>query len=315
MAFIRSSAADKDDDWQVLDRAGSAATTTTTACKPSKPITSRAKRTSSKKQQKHLSRLQIVYIEAVFYTLVACHKPFLCLRAATRKVLACSDAAVAQAKALGSHLRSVYMSLQSWFCSLCAHAYGLLSPTVFFRIFTFALFAAGFAIGAVGTHALNNGVLNVPQPPACAGPYKQLSVGISAYYNVWGLDESHDNRATPTQSVHYLHRAAADLAARINTTTSPAETTIQLPFTLCLDFPDQILSSSPISFHVHIKCQAGPLTLSRRDHHYLRSGFSWQNLIWRPPVLDPRADSRRPPMAKPVPQRDGGGPHLLMLGY
>lgn len=136
-------------------------------------------------------------------------------------------------------------------------------------------------------NAKANVVLNVPRPAACAGPYKQLSVDISAYYNSrWDKVTNPDRPpfANPkpafTRSVHYLQEAAA-VASSINTTASHPHAPLQV--SLQIDF-GQVLLGSQVSFHVNMKCQAGPLTLSRRDYYYLLGDGQWN---WRIPVLDP----------------------------
>ncbi|KAK7936577.1 uncharacterized protein PG986_015015 [Apiospora aurea] len=86
---------------------------------------------------------------------------------------------------------------------------------------------------------------------------------------------------------------------------------IQVPLRLDLG---QVLDGNQVSFHVSIQCQAGPLTFSRREHHYLRSGLVWNSLSWRPPVLDPLDDGRGSP-ATPVTRQDGRGPFWWILRY
>lgn len=136
------------------------------------------------------------------------------------------------------------------------------------------------------THALGNVVLNLPQPPTCAGSYKQPSVEISAYYNVWDLNDANVTTITTTQVVFYEQEAAAAaVAASMNTTTEDsAGLPIQVPLRLDLG---QVLDSNLVVFYVNIKCYTGPLTLSRREHYYVRDGLRWNNMGWRPPVLDP----------------------------
>lgn len=178
----------------------------------------------------------------------------------------------------------------SRFGSLCAQASNLLRAPDFLRVAKYTGLVVGPAVALVAAlvvaHALGNVVLNVPQPPACAGSYKQPSVEVFAYYNVWNLNEANLTTVTTTRFVSYEQEpAAAIIGASMNTTTEDgAGLSIQVPLRLDLG---QVLDGNWVGFYVRIKCYAGPLTLSRRDHYYVRNGLRWDNLGWRPPVLEP----------------------------
>ncbi|KAK8017130.1 hypothetical protein PG991_008206 [Apiospora marii] len=178
----------------------------------------------------------------------------------------------------------------SRFGSLCAQVSNLLRAPEFLRAAKYTGLAMGPTVALVAalavTHALGNVVLNVPQPPACAGSYKQLSVDVSAYYNAWDIGESNVTTTTTTQFVSYEQKSvAAVVAAGMNTTTEDSTgLPIQVPLHLDLG---RVLDGNRVFFHVNLRCHAGPLTLSRRDHYYVRDGLRWNNVGWRPPVLEP----------------------------
>ncbi|KAK8108362.1 hypothetical protein PG984_014163 [Apiospora sp. TS-2023a] len=181
----------------------------------------------------------------------------------------------------------------SRFGSLCAQVPKLLQAPAFLRVSVYTGLGVGAAAALVAAlvaaHALNNVVLNVPQPPACIGGYKQISVDISAHYKGWDLNESIDIASMPlTHSVIYTQEAgAAVVAASTGNTTADNRVDwppIQVPLRLDLG---QVLDSNLVIFYVNIRCSAGPITLSRRNHYYLRDGVRWNSLGWRPVALDP----------------------------
>ncbi|KAK7961248.1 hypothetical protein PG988_012462 [Apiospora saccharicola] len=184
------------------------------------------------------------------------------------------------------------MSHLSRFGSLCAQVSNLLRGPGFVRLACYtSLIASLAALVAVivVAHALNNVVLNVPQPPACFGGYKQMSVDISAHYKGWDLNDSSEIASMPlTHSVIYTQEAgAAVVAASTGNTTTDNRVglpPIQVPLRLDLA---QVLATNLVVFYVNIRCSAGPITLSRRNHYYLRDGVRWNNVGWRPLVLDP----------------------------
>ncbi|KAK8007910.1 hypothetical protein PG989_001900 [Apiospora arundinis] len=323
MVFIRSPATEKDDGWLVLDRDAAAAASAPNSPTVSafhlslKPKNTTNKKIMAKKQQqKRQGRLRIVYNWLIFFLInllrlgvaiiswidIACLKVFLCLRTIFRKfnsdaqficakaksrflsicrsLLARSGAAAAQALAWIAYLGTACKSRLSWFGTPSSQAFNKFSMTC---IAMCAVMAYACFIG----HTLSTVVLNVPRPRACFGPYKQLSVDISSHYigpfhKVADLDTSHrgDPVLTITQSVQYLQEATA-AAASLNTTTATplSDKPIQVP----LEIQPLPSGSTHVNFHVSVKCQAGPLTLSRRDHYYLRS----DGLYWQSHVLDP----------------------------
>ncbi|KAK6823012.1 hypothetical protein PG987_014557 [Apiospora arundinis] len=294
MVFIRSRATEKDDGWLVLDRDAAAA-----ASAPNSPTVSafhlslKPKNTTNKKimakkqQQKRQGRLRIVFLcLRTIFRKFNFDAQFICAKAKSqflaicRSLLARSGAAAAQALAWIAYLGTACKSRLSWFGTPSSQAFNKFSMTC---IAMCAVMAYACFIG----HTLSTVVLNVPRPRACFGPYKQLSVDISSHYigpfhKVADLDTSHhgDPVLTITQSVQYLQEATAATASLNTTTATPlSDKPIQVP----LEIQPLPSGSTHVNFHVSVKCQAGPLTLSRRDHYYLRN----DGLYWQSHVLDP----------------------------